>query len=231
MSDLRNHPAINYYKSGIPIVIAGDDPGSFGYNELTVDYYMIFMAWGLDLYDMREIANNSVRYSLMPENKRREGFAKFGIEWNTFINETYKTACSGKSVNSKALNVRNVLPSYGPNDRSIEITLLGKGFESLICKNFTCVFDQVRTSGRLHKIDQILCRTPQRGFIDNQVASIFIQLENGESIDTHSQFKFKNSKYLNVVEDNIDISNKSTKPMTFSYTIYLFFLLSSFIEY
>ena len=46
---MRNHPAINYYRSGILIVIAGDDPGSFGYNDLTVDYYLnkIYCVFGL----------------------------------------------------------------------------------------------------------------------------------------------------------------------------------------
>ncbi len=61
MPDLRNHPAVTFYKSGVPIVIAGDDPGGFGYNDLTVDYYLIYMAWGLNLYDLREIANNSIK--------------------------------------------------------------------------------------------------------------------------------------------------------------------------
>ena len=45
----------------MPIVIAGDDPGSFGYNELTVDYYLSFMAWDLNLFDLKKIANNSIR--------------------------------------------------------------------------------------------------------------------------------------------------------------------------
>ena len=49
---MRNHPAVSYYKSGIPIVIAGDDPGSFGYNDLTFDYYLAFMSWGMSSLDL-----------------------------------------------------------------------------------------------------------------------------------------------------------------------------------
>ena len=80
---MRSHPAINFYRSGLPIVIAGDDPGSFGYNELTVDYYMAFMAWGLNLADLKIIANNSLIYSTVPDevNKKQrpnESFIPFG---------------------------------------------------------------------------------------------------------------------------------------------------------
>ncbi|CAF1347994.1 unnamed protein product [Rotaria sordida] len=65
-ADLRNHPGITYHRSGIPIVLAGDDPGSFGYNQLTVDYYLATMAWALNLADLKQIARNSIQYSSIP---------------------------------------------------------------------------------------------------------------------------------------------------------------------
>ncbi|CAF0982894.1 unnamed protein product [Didymodactylos carnosus] len=60
VADLRNHPGIVYHRSGIPIVLAGDDPGSFGYNYLTVDFYLASMAWGLNLADLKQFAWNSI---------------------------------------------------------------------------------------------------------------------------------------------------------------------------
>ena len=48
VADLRNHPAVLYINSGLPVVICPDDPCiwkcTFSY-----DFYAAFMAWGLDL--------------------------------------------------------------------------------------------------------------------------------------------------------------------------------------
>ncbi len=109
---MRSHPAINFYRSGIPIVIAGDDPGSFGYNELTVDYYMAFMAWGLNLADLKEIANNSIIYSTIPDQVKSIGFAKFNNEWNSYIDEMYSQACN-KFFNQSYIKFSDFLPNFG----------------------------------------------------------------------------------------------------------------------
>ncbi|KAK2193588.1 hypothetical protein NP493_11g04015 [Ridgeia piscesae] len=67
--DLRNHPAVHYIRSGIPVVLASDDPGSFGYDHVTVDWYQAFMAWGLRLADLKLLALNSLRHSGMSASK------------------------------------------------------------------------------------------------------------------------------------------------------------------
>ena len=86
---MRNHPAVSYYKSGIPIVIAGDDPGSFGYNDLTFDYYLAFMSWGMSSLDLREIANNSIRHSSLDNQLKLSAHFKFNILWLNFLNTTF----------------------------------------------------------------------------------------------------------------------------------------------
>lgn len=197
--DLRNHPGINYYKSGIPIVIAGDDPGSFGYNQLTVDYYMIYLAWGLDLYDLKQIANNSIRYSLMPEEKRSQGYEKFNLEWNSFIDIFYQSICTQKSKNSMQLNVTDLLPAYGPNDQSIDVFVYGFGFDMAFCQEVSCLFDEVRTDGVLYKIDQIRCATPT-GFSVNQVASLSIQIGNNV-YNTGKKYKFVSPDSTRVINE------------------------------
>ena len=60
VEDVRMHPGINYMRSGLRIVLSGDDPGTFGYNELTVDYYLAFMSWSLDLKDLKQLALNNI---------------------------------------------------------------------------------------------------------------------------------------------------------------------------
>ncbi len=201
---MRNHPAVNYYKSGIPIVIAGDDPGSFGYNELTVDYYMAFLAWGLDLYDLKTIANNSIKYSVLPEPKRAEGYFKFQAAWNTFIDQMFTQVCEKAKSEpvsiSKVLNATDLLPNFGPRDASMDIQLYGYGFDFAFCKEITCLFDQVATNGSLHKLGQIRCATPL-GQPVNHTANLSISVD-GVAIPTGFTYTFVESDSLNLVNDD-----------------------------
>jgi adenosine deaminase len=92
--------------------LGSDDPGSFGFNELTVDYYMAFMAFGFDLADLKKIANNSIKYSSISEQTKSIGYLKFENEWNFFILNAYKKACENK-FNMKRTIILDYLPNYG----------------------------------------------------------------------------------------------------------------------
>jgi len=89
VADLRNHPAVLYINSGLPVVICPDDPGiwkcTFSY-----DFYAAFMAWGLDLKCLKQLAMNSLIYSAMnPEEKERalKFWQKKWAEFITWLNE------------------------------------------------------------------------------------------------------------------------------------------------
>lgn len=89
VADLRNHPAILYINSGLPVVICPDGPGiwkcTFSY-----DFYAAFMAWGLDLKCLKQLAMNSLIYSAMdPEEKERalEFWQKKWAEFITWLRE------------------------------------------------------------------------------------------------------------------------------------------------
>jgi adenosine deaminase CECR1 len=89
VADLRNHPAVLYINSGLPVVICPDDPGiwkcTFSY-----DFYAAFMAWGLDLKCLKQLAMNSLIYSAMdPEEKERalEFWRKKWAEFITWLKE------------------------------------------------------------------------------------------------------------------------------------------------
>jgi adenosine deaminase CECR1 len=89
VADLRNHPAVLYINSGLPVVICPDDPGiwkcTFSY-----DFYAAFMAWGLDLKCLKQLAMNSLIYSAMdPKEKERalEFWQKKWAEFITWLNE------------------------------------------------------------------------------------------------------------------------------------------------
>jgi adenosine deaminase CECR1 len=71
VADLRNHPAVLYINSGLPVVICPDDPAIWK-STFSHDFYLAFMAWGLDLKCLKQLAMNSLIYSAMrPEKKKK----------------------------------------------------------------------------------------------------------------------------------------------------------------
>ena len=226
---MRNHPAITYYQSGVPIVIAGDDPGSFGYNDLTVDYYLAFMAWGLSVYDLREIANNSIRYSSVPESVKLTGFTKFSAAWGKFVNTYYDKICSSPLANSNLIRVTSVYPSYGPNDVSKRITIYGNGFEGMLCVDIGCYFDDVKSKGYLNKINELVCETPL-GFKSGHIAKIDIVYsgqDSGVIITTRLQYTFLSSSLIKVIYDGpTSTSSAPLNRISNSFILTLFLLIN-----
>ncbi|HKZ31358.1 MAG TPA: hypothetical protein VJ648_03270 [Vicinamibacteria bacterium] len=82
--DLRSHPAVAYINAGIPVVISPDDPG-LTRHTFSHDYYEAFMAWELDLRELKQLAMNSLVYSAMdPEEKQRALFV-WRKRWAEFV--------------------------------------------------------------------------------------------------------------------------------------------------
>jgi adenosine deaminase-related growth factor len=84
VADLRNHPAVLYINSGLPVVVCPDDPGiwrcTFSY-----DFYAAFMAWGLDLKCLKQLAMNSLIYSAMDSEDKERALEYWRKEWAKFI--------------------------------------------------------------------------------------------------------------------------------------------------
>jgi len=84
VADLRNHPAVLYLNSGLPVVICPDDPGiwkcTFSY-----DFYAAFMAWGLDLRCLKQLAMNSLIYSAMDPEEKERALEFWREKWQKFI--------------------------------------------------------------------------------------------------------------------------------------------------
>jgi len=68
--DLRCHPARGFLHAGLPVAICSDDPGFWGYDGLTLDYVYAFLAWDLDLADLKQLAINSLTYSSVAEGDK-----------------------------------------------------------------------------------------------------------------------------------------------------------------
>ncbi len=84
VADLRNHPAVHYINAGLPVVLATDDPAIMR-QSLSHDFYVAFMAWGLDLKSLKQIAMNSLTYSAMTAYDKKLALASWERRWKDFV--------------------------------------------------------------------------------------------------------------------------------------------------
>ena len=47
----------------MPVTISPDDPGFMGYEGVALDYLYVFLAWDLDIADLKQLVVNSITYS------------------------------------------------------------------------------------------------------------------------------------------------------------------------
>lgn len=86
--DLRNHPAAFYMSEDLPVVITADDPGSWNAKGLSYDFYYAFMAFApvdADLRVLKQLALNSIKYSVLTSEERRRINHVFKRRWDIFI--------------------------------------------------------------------------------------------------------------------------------------------------
>ena len=86
VTDLRIHPVRFMLNKGIQVSISSDDPGFFGYEGVTMDYVFAFLAWDLDLKDLKKLSLNGITYSsLDKEHKNHLKNNIFTRKWKEFI--------------------------------------------------------------------------------------------------------------------------------------------------
>jgi adenosine deaminase CECR1 len=81
--DLRNHPAVLYLRSGIPITINPDDPGMMGYT-FSYDFYEAVTAWDLNLGELKLLAMNSIRFSAMNPAEKQQAMRTWQRKWRAY---------------------------------------------------------------------------------------------------------------------------------------------------
>jgi adenosine deaminase CECR1 len=82
--DLRNHPGAHYVSAGLPVVLSPDDPAMMQHT-FSHDFYVAFMAWGLDLGSLKQLAMNSLLYSAMKPDEKAKAFASWRRRWDAFV--------------------------------------------------------------------------------------------------------------------------------------------------
>jgi adenosine deaminase CECR1 len=85
VSDLRNHPARILIANGVPCSINSDDPGVYGYNGLSYDFWLAFMDWDLDLGKIKKLILNSIVYSSLAEEEKKRAMVHLNNEWDNFV--------------------------------------------------------------------------------------------------------------------------------------------------
>lgn len=83
--DMRLHPAAGYFRRGVPCVLASDDPLIFGNEGLSYDFWSAWMAWKLDLLDLKILARNSILFSGMQPEQKADALRQFSDDWQTFV--------------------------------------------------------------------------------------------------------------------------------------------------
>lgn len=87
VSDLRIHPGSYFLRNGIQVAISSDDPGIFGYNGLSYDFWSIALAWELDLQALKKLAMNSIEYSSLNPEEKEKALEYWNERWGIFVKE------------------------------------------------------------------------------------------------------------------------------------------------
>ncbi len=88
VSDLRMHPAAGYLRRGVPCVLSNDDPGIFGNDGLSYDFWVATLAWELDLRALKQLALNSLQYSGMTDGEKRTALGVWQQQWDAWLTAT-----------------------------------------------------------------------------------------------------------------------------------------------
>ena len=83
--DLRCHPARAFLHQGLPVSISPDDPGFMGYDGVTLDYLYAFLAWELDIADLKKLCHNSIKYASITDSEKKELTKLFDYKWKRFL--------------------------------------------------------------------------------------------------------------------------------------------------
>jgi adenosine deaminase CECR1 len=89
--DLRAHPAVEYIRRGIPVVLGPDDPLVFGNGGLSYDFFMATVYWDLSLADIKQLCMNSITYSATTEKEKAALMDRWQKKWDAFIEKTARS--------------------------------------------------------------------------------------------------------------------------------------------
>jgi adenosine deaminase len=69
----------------VKVSINPDDQGFFDAKGVTLDYLLVYLAWGLDLADLKELCLNSLKFASISEAEHKEVDVFFHKQWRRFL--------------------------------------------------------------------------------------------------------------------------------------------------
>lgn len=86
VTDLRNHPVRYLLTKGIQASISSDGPTFFGYEGVTLDYLLAFVAWDISLRDLKRLCLNGILYSTVDDAlKEYLLYEVFPKDWEAWV--------------------------------------------------------------------------------------------------------------------------------------------------
>lgn len=90
--DIRLHPVATYLALGLPVVLSSDDPGAWGADPVSHDFYVTFVGAAskhADLRLLKQLALNSITYSALSRVQKIRCYAVFRKRWQVFLNSRF----------------------------------------------------------------------------------------------------------------------------------------------
>jgi hypothetical protein len=56
-----------------------------GYTGVCLDYLYVFLAWDLDIADLKQLVINSIKYSSVSEKSKQQLMEFFRYKWSRFL--------------------------------------------------------------------------------------------------------------------------------------------------
>lgn len=85
VADLREHPGQAYLAMGIPVTLNPDDPAIYGYQGVSHDFWEACVAWNLDLFAIKVLSYNSLKYSGLNEQDKAVAISAWRLDWNEWL--------------------------------------------------------------------------------------------------------------------------------------------------
>jgi adenosine deaminase len=89
--DLRNSSTPLLLSLGYPVSISPDDPGKFGYEDTTGDYFAVATAYNWTLRHLKLVAYHSINHAICDESIKSRLIHLFDAAWNTWVQTFLKS--------------------------------------------------------------------------------------------------------------------------------------------
>lgn len=76
---------------GYALTINPDDPGKFGYEDTTADYFSAFMSFKWTLKELKLLGIHSINHAICSEEEKTKLLESFNQRWNQWVNQLLAT--------------------------------------------------------------------------------------------------------------------------------------------